>query len=317
MRFLLSSLLILAGLVNFSLTSVGQAPQLEFGGPEDCCDGLSPQLSFDAVSHFALDRLLRHYVDEHGQVCYSQWARNDADVALLEQYLHSLGAVDPNLPASQEGRMAFYINAYNALTLRGMLQEYPIASIQKVTDKHRGYDIFDDLKVWAAGECISLNEIENDALRPLRDPRIHFALVCAAKGCPRLLNQAYTPAQLHSLLDLNAREFFSDPNRFQISRTHRTVKMSPILKWYREDFGESDWEVVASVFTYLPPADQQWLRSNPQWAFEYMGYNWALNDRCPSPHVMLAAPGYKLWSKLSPLTERLKSKLSRDLTFDR
>lgn len=306
MRTLFLSLAILVGLLNSSSAVKGGTPKLQFGGPEVCCDGLAPSLSFDELPHLSFDRLLRRYVDENGQVCYSQWARSDADVALLEEYLHSLGAVDPNLPASQEGRMAYYINAYNALTLRGILQEYPIVSIQRITEKHRGYDVFDGLKVWAAGEYISLNEIENDVLRPLRDPRIHFALVCAARGCPRLLNRAYTPDQLDSLLDLNAREFFTDRNRFHISRLHRTVKMSPILKWYREDFGESSQEVVASVFAYLPTDDQQWLGSHSQWAFEYLGYNWALNDRCPSPHVFFSAPGYRIWSKLSPLAEKVK-----------
>lgn len=113
----------------------GQTPQLQFGGPEICCDGLPTPLSFDEFSHITLDHLLHHYVDTGGKVCYGDWSRCPQDILALEEYLLTLGTVDPNLPASQEARMAFYINAYNALTLRGILQEYPIVSIQRITKK--------------------------------------------------------------------------------------------------------------------------------------------------------------------------------------
>ena len=106
----------------------------------------------------------------------------------------------------------------------------PVASIQQIDGKRTQFAIFDDLQFWAGDQYLSLNGIENDILRPLGDPRIHFALVCAAKGCPRLRNRAYTADQLHFQLEDNAREFFSDRNRFHISKADS----------HREDVADSE-----------------------------------------------------------------------------
>lgn len=279
-----------------------------FGGPRHGREATEQvTISCDAISHHVFDRLLRDYVDARGMVCYSAWRATPRDVDRLCGYLLSLSHVDPNLPSQREAVMAYFINAYNALTLWGILHEYPVASIQRIDGKRTTFAIFDDVQLWSGDAYHSLNGIENDVLRPMGDFRIHFALVCAAKGCPRLRHRAYTAEQLHWQLDDNAREFFADSARFRITRFTGTVHLSPILKWYRDDFGETDCDLVRTVFRYLPPDDQAWLAAHPHWTMKYLGYNWALNDRCPTVGVALASAPYKMWSKLSPKVESLKN----------
>ncbi len=304
MLLLLTAIVVATG----KISRAGDA--LRFGGPAVSADGSAAgSVSFDQISHAALDVMLQHYIDCDGQVCYSDWQDSRCDMNQLCAYITSLSQVDPLLPSNDEAMMAYYINAYNALTIWGILREYPVASIQRIDGKRAQFAIFDDLQFWAGDRYLSLNGIENDVLRPLGDPRIHFALVCAAKGCPRLRNRAYTAEQLHWQLDDNAREFFADRNRFHLSKLTRTVKMSPILKWYRVDFGQTDHQVVQTVFQYLPAEDRQWLSCHPGWKFEYLGYNWALNDQCPTLGVAFAAGPYRAWSKVSPKVEPLKDKL--------
>lgn len=270
---------------------------LKFGGPEKSI----PVMSFDGVDHSAFHALLQRYVDERGRVCYSDWAEHCCDVNRLQGYLNDLSQVDPARPASGPATLAYYINAYNALTLWGILDNYPVVSIQKLDGEKSRYAIFDDLRLWVGDRYLSLNGIENDAVRPMGDPRIHFALVCAARGCPRLRNEAYQAHCLDEQLNDNAMEFFSDRNRFHISPLTKKVKISPILKWYREDFGQTDYQVVTTVFRFLPQEDRCWLASHPGWKLDHLGYDWGLNDGCPTLSVGLGRMPYRAYSKISPL----------------
>lgn len=301
--------LVVASMVSFSFSNHALAQsQPRFGGP-DSSSSLN-RFSFEDVSHAPLDALLHRFVDRNGMVCYSQWRDRCSDVRALEVYLHGLSQVDVGIPARREAKMAFYINAYNAMTIWGILHEYPVASIQRIDGKRTQFAIFDDLQFWDGESYRSLNGIENDVLRPLGDPRIHFALVCAARGCPRLRNRAYTADALPAQLDDNAREFFASHARFHISRITRTVQMSPILEWYRDDFGQTDHEVVSTVFAYLPQRDRQWLSRHCDWKFKYLGYDWSLNDQCPTVGVKLAAAPYRAYSIASPAMKRFKGMMS-------
>lgn len=301
-------LLLIGVLVVGAIFSNDVSAQSRFGGPESSS---SNRVSFDDVSHAPLDALLRRYVNCNGMVCYHQWRNQRCDVRALEAYLHGLSQIDTELSARHEAKMAFYINAYNAMTIWGILHEYPVASIQRIDGKRTQFAIFDDLQFWDGESYRSLNGIENDVLRPLGDPRIHFALVCAARGCPRLRNRAYTADSLQWQLDDNAHEFFSSHTRFHISRITGTVRMSPILEWYRDDFGQTDSEVVSTVFAYLPQRDRQWLSQRSDWKLRYLGYDWSLNDQCPTVAVKLAAIPYRAYSIASPALKPFKNMVSR------
>ena len=178
-------LVITCGLMAGSTVSAGTA--LQFGGPAVSAGGeTSPRPSFEDVSHADLDALLHHYVDGDGQVCYSKWQDHQCDVQRLGGYIMSLTFVDPSLPSSQEAMMSYHINAYNALAIWGILREYPVASIQRIDGKRTSFAIFDDLQMWVGDQYLSLNSIENDVLRPLGDPRVHFGRTraVAARGRP-------------------------------------------------------------------------------------------------------------------------------------
>jgi hypothetical protein len=106
------------------------------------------------------------------------------------------------------------INAYNAVTVRGILREYPTSSIQNHAAKWLGYNIRKDLLLLVGGQPYSLDQIEHEILRKLDEPRIHFAIVCASRSWPRLGNRAYTAADLENQLDFNTQAFFADPGNF-------------------------------------------------------------------------------------------------------
>ena len=274
------------------------------GAPEP---GAEP-VRFVEVSHESWRRLLGHYVDEDGQVCYAAWQADRRAVCALRDYLHSLGRVDATdvTADNRDARLAFYINAYNALVVWGILLEYPTPSIQAHNRAGARYRIFDHLQVWLGDGYHSLNDIEHGILRPMDEHRIHFALVCAARGCPRLRREAYNPLWLDWQLHDNAVHFFSASDRFRIARWLGTVRLSPILKWFAEDFGATQRERLVTILPYLRPDDRQWLGEHLcEVSVRHLGYDWGLNDQCPTPYVTLARLPYAGFSKFEPAVRPL------------
>ncbi len=235
-------------------------------------------VSVDDYDHTPYDRLLRKYVDEDGMVDYKSWKGSPTDWGGLRRYLGGMARVNPALRASRAGRLAFWINAYNALTIHGILHFYPTSSIRNHTSRLFGYNIWDDLLLRVGSRKYSLNNVEHDILRKLGEPRIHFAIVCASKGCPRLLNEAYTRDGLEQQLDGNARDFFSRRRNFYVDYRSNTVYVSSILKWFQEDFGPTPLEAVRSVAPYMPPRAAQFVRSH-RFRVRYLPYDWSLNEQ--------------------------------------
>lgn len=279
--------------------------KLRVGGEQADAEPI-PLAQFD---HSTWHALLRCYVDGNGDVCYKHWQANGRDHWALHHYLLSLGRVKITDDDHAADKKAFFINAYNALTVYGILREYPTVSIQRHNKEDAAYRIFDDLEVWIAGRYMSLNFIEHDVLRPMDDPRIHFALVCAARGCPRLRNEAWCPHCLERQFEDNARDFFADHRRFRINRLTKTVWLSPILKWYGEDFGKTPAEVVCRVFHWLPFEDQQWLsgRNCCRLNIRFLGYDWGLNDRCPTLGVCIGRVPYCCFAKIQPCLAKFQT----------
>src|SRR5262249_47479130 len=162
------------------------------------------------------------------------------DLEALDQYLASLGSVDLQAPTYGNAEIAFWINAYNALTLKGILEKYPTSSIRNHTSLVVGYNLWTDLLLPVDGRTYSLDDIEHDVLRGrLHEPRIHFALVCAAKGCPPLRNRPYALADLDNELADNARRFFARPENFRADAKERVVYLSELFDWYGQDFART------------------------------------------------------------------------------
>ena len=252
---------------------------------------VAQRISMDQINHAAWDALLQKYCDERGLVNYEAWHRSREDQALLKQYLAHLSSADPRRQASSAARMAFWINAYNAVTLQGILREYPTTSIRNHTAKVFGYNIWKDLLLPVGDQTYALEQIENEILRKMGDPRVHFAIVCASMGCPRLLNRAYVPQQLDSQLTINARQFFSDPKRFRYNAAQRQLEVSPILNWYATDFGPNTAAQMRTIAPFLPDQTAQSLAASGQARVSYLGYDWGLNDQ--KGHVAVGASGTK------------------------
>ena len=236
------------------------------------------QVSFDQIDHSAFDVLLRKYVDADGFVDYRAWQASTADRTALQSYLADLSRASAERTSSREARLAFWINAYNALTLEGILQVYPTSSIRKHTAKAVGYNIWDDLPLVVGGRRVSLNAMEHQILRKLEEPRIHFAIVCASVGCPRLRNEAYTADRLNEQLADNARDFFARRRNLVIDAPGRTLHVSALLDWFGSDFGRTQGDRLRAVSPYLPPAAQK-LVANGTVNVEFLDYDWSLNDQ--------------------------------------
>lgn len=229
----------------------------------------------DRISHSSWTVLLSRYVNEKGSVAYASWKQSDADRRQLSDYLKQLSSADLDAPSSPDDRMAFWINAYNALTIDGVLQHYPIKSIRNLASDSGGFNIWDDYQLYVDGKPYSLNQIEHEMLRPMADSRIHFAIVCASKSCPALASEAYSGEKLDRQLSADAKRFFEQPQNFV--RGSDSVSVSAILHWYREDFGDTEVEMIHHITPWLKPEYRTSIRRSEQ-PIEILEYDWSLND---------------------------------------
>lgn len=236
----------------------------------------SQQTSMSQIDHSAFDRLLRKYVDSEGLVAYGAWKASQTDRRALQDYLKQLSRANPRAAASKPAQLAFWINAYNALTLEGIMQVYPTTSIRNHTARVFGYNIWNDLPLVVGGKNYSLNQIEHEILRKMNEPRIHFAIVCASIGCPKLRNEAYTSEKVDAQLTANAIDFFQHQKHFQIKPTQNTVYLSSILDWFGSDFGSTQSEQLRYIAKFTPESSRPFL-TGPNVTVKYLEYNWGLN----------------------------------------
>ena len=210
--------------------------------------------------------LLNKHV-HNGAVDYAAMRK---DSKALDAYLAKLSANVPSASASQNEAMAFWINAYNAYTVKLIVDNPKVKSIQDL-DKGKPWD-----RVWITlgSKKYSLSQIENDILRKMGDPRIHFAINCASRSCPTLLNEAYSFSTLDAQLDAQTRAFINSPSNNIItqSKTGRggtNVQVSHIFEWYAKDFGD----VPAFINKYAKAP----IPANAK--ISYLTYDWSLNGK--------------------------------------
>jgi hypothetical protein len=237
------------------------------------------RVSIDQIDHSAWDALLKKHVDQTGNVDYATWKRSAQDTQYLDNYLIHLSQADSRQRASREATLAYWINAYNAVTIKGILREYPTTSIRNHTARFFGYNIWKDLQLLVGGESFYLEQIEHEILRKMNEPRIHFAIVCASKSCPKLRNEAYVAQKLEAQLADNARAFFANSGNFRYDPVGRRFYLSSILSWFAEDFGSDQATQLRAIAPYLPtPATQQAAGTNSV-RISYLDYDWNLNDQ--------------------------------------
>jgi hypothetical protein len=225
--------------------------------------------------HAAWTRLLSEHVKD-GRVDYSQWKDRPAAQA-LQGYLDTLSGVDESVfrQWAQPQQLAFLINLYNAATVRLILDHYPVNSIKNIGGWFSGP--WSQKVVRVFGNVTTLGHIEHQRLRKdYREPRIHFAIVCGALGCPPLRPEAYVATRLEEQLQDQGRSFLSDTNKNWADGDTRTLHLSPLFKWFKSDFTASGGSVQAFVAPYLG-LDVAPNRLLQDWSIRYTDYDWALN----------------------------------------
>jgi hypothetical protein len=141
-----------------------------------------------------------------------------------------------------------------------------------------GYNIWHDLLLIVVDEGYSLDTIEHKILRKAGENRVHFAIVCASVGCPRLRNEAYAAAELEEQLAENTRDFFSHSRNIKVDVAAKTIEVSAILDWFKEDFGATGQAGLASLAAYLPKEAARVARMKDA-RVKYLDYDWSLNDQ--------------------------------------
>ncbi len=221
----------------------------------------------EGMNHAKWDALLKQYVNGQSRVDYRRWKNDGLDS--LNSYLQQLAEPWPNGLSAQE-RKAALINAYNALTIRWILQNYPVRSIWSTKDP------FTAKRHLVDGHQLSLDEIESQ-LRNMGDPRIHAALVCAARSCPPLRREAYTGDQVEKQLDDNARAWLANRDLNEFLPDRHVARISKIFSWYKKDFEQSGRGVEKFLASYAPANDAGYLDEGHV-KIEYKPYHWGLND---------------------------------------
>lgn len=211
-----------------------------------------------------LDQVLKQYVED-GTVDYQGLKANPQR---LGNYLAQAGEVKESEfnARTKDEQLAFLINLYNAATLQLILDHYPLESIKKIGNLFKGP--WDQPVVSLFGDRITLNTLEHEIIRKrYPDPRVHMALVCAAKGCPPLRSEAYTADRLNEQLDDQSRIYLASPAGLVLDQSKGEARISSIFKWYGEDF--------PSVRAFVEKYSEQSLDGLK---IKYVDYDWFLNE---------------------------------------
>jgi len=242
--------------------------------------------------------ILRAHVDNQGMVSYKDLS---ADPGKLDAFAQQLATLDrPTFDKWNDSeRIAFWINAYNGLTLKAIIDNYPIEASWTVSLRFPNNSIrqipgvWNRLKFSIMGRAMTLDEIEHGILRnEFDEPRIHMALVCAAMGCPPLRNEPYIGSILDQQLDDQAKRFLSNQAKFSIDHERQIVYLSSIFKWFRKDFaktyggderfsnyGASERAVLSFISRYIGESNSTLLAGETIYRINYLDYDWSLNEQ--------------------------------------
>lgn len=234
-----------------------------------CKNNFSRSTGATPPSHQLWDSLLQAHVSPEGITDYNAFI---TDSVVLNRYLDQLQSHLPDASSWTKNEiLAWWINAYNAYTIQLVIRHYPVNSIK---DIQKGIPFISS--VWDLqfipfdNDMISLNTIEHHILRKMEEPRIHFAINCASKSCPALLQHAYFPETLHRQLDEQARRFINDPSKNII--TENAATLSSIFSWFTADFTKN-----GSLKDFINQyADVKIAAETP---IRFMDYNWQLNGK--------------------------------------
>lgn len=223
--------------------------------------------------------LAKYYDPAHG-MDYAALKAHDA--ATVENLRAALGKVNPDA-LNKKQQQAYWQNVYNVNTVATIIENYPTKSIRDLsTDPIIRLNVFKKERIPFGGKMLSLNDVENDKIREgFHDPRIHFAINCAARSCPPLRTEAYTGEKLDAQLDDQARKFLNGPLGVRFGRKGDTlvIHTTKIMDWFGKDFDQWGGGKAAFIRRYVPPDKQKLIdAANGKIELDYDDYNWDLND---------------------------------------
>jgi len=229
-------------------------------------------VTINGQTHNIFTDILQKYVT-NGLVNYRELAQDQE----FETYLNQLSNTDPS-KFSEKKELAFWINTYNAFTIKAILDNYPVKSINDI--KFGEKSVWDENFISINKKKYSLNEIEHKILRvKFNEPRIHFAIVCASISCPELRNEAYEADKLAKQLQEQTVKFLRDKKRNSFHLKNKNAEISKIFEWFGEDFGKSDKNILTYISNFLPDDVRKDIKQNiNEWTISYKKYDWNLNE---------------------------------------
>ncbi len=229
------------------------------------------------VDHSLWQQVLDDYLvsdDESRVNLFDYQGMIDDEDKTLKTYLDQLAFTNP-LELNRDEQFAYWVNLYNALTIKVVVDGYPVESIKEIGNSPLPVGPWNDSVIKINDHPLTLNHIEHSILRPIwQDHRIHFAVNCASIGCPNLQSEAFTASNLERLLEQSARDFLNHPRGIQTLNNELTL--SSIFSWYSEDFGETEAEVLKTLSAHLPSEKAKEL-IELQGTVRY-NYDWRLNE---------------------------------------
>ncbi|MFC4261855.1 DUF547 domain-containing protein [Ferruginibacter yonginensis] len=236
-----------------------------------CLTGV-PKGKGNAITHEQWTTLLKKHVNNAGLVDYKGFIK---DSAALNKYLAVLSNNAPANDWSKDEKFAYWINAYNAFTVKLIVDNYPVKSIKDLGAANPIIFVNTawDKKFFSIdGKKMTLNTIEHKILRKkFKDPRMHFAINCASMSCPKLLNEAYEAATLNKQLDQQAKDFLADKSKNEVAA--QNPKLSSIFNWFNGDFKKTGKSKIAFINQYTS------TKINDNASISYLDYNWSLNEQ--------------------------------------
>jgi len=211
-------------------------------------------------THNGWNALLQKYVANSGDVNYAAFSK---DTDLLNAYLKLLAENPPAKNWTKNEKLAYYINLYNAGTVKLIIENYPLKSIKDINSP------WGKKRLKIGKRRLSLGNLEHNMLRKMNEPRIHFAINCASYSCPKLLNVAFTASEMEEQLTQATKDFLSDRKRNKI--TKEKAELSEIFKWFKGDFTAD-----GTLLEYINQYTEEKISNNTK--VEYLDYNWSLNE---------------------------------------
>jgi hypothetical protein len=238
---------------------------------------MGPAVRAKGFDHSEFDRVLKAFVDDRGLVDYNAISRDSG----FEEYMQGLKTVKLN-ELSRNGQLALWLNAYNAVTIDKVIKLKPKKSVREtlIPGVWTSTKFFTTKEHLVAGRQLSQDDIEHEILRKVfKDPRIHFAIVCASSSCPPLARFAFTAENVQTKLEEETRKYINSTRGTRIDYAENTLYLSKIFDWFEGDFISTSGSVLEFIKPYLDKEAVAFLQRGPK--FTYIHYDWALNAKGP------------------------------------